>query len=374
MTTYQAAVFPAPNVPIEIREFAEPELEPGAALLHTMYSEVCGTDVHLHHGKLAGVPYPIIPGHVSVGTVAKTRGVIRTVEGDPIKEGDVVTFLDVHETCNNCYHCLVANQPNRCPSRKVYGITYSANDGLLGGWSEAIYMKPGVKMIHIPRDLAPETFIGGGCGLMTALHAVDLAGIRLAESVAVLGVGPVGQSAVALASLSGAGEIVAVDGVKDRLAFARRMGATRTIDFRELAKQERLSEVHRLTRGRGVDVVIECSGAPDAVSEALDLVRDGGRVVVCGHYTDNGPVEIHPHWQINRKHVELRGCWGSRYEHFARAVTVASKSGSEKPWREMTTGMERLETVAAALSSVESRSSVKSLVAAGRRVLQTDTR
>ena len=138
MTKYQAAVFPAPNVPIEIREFPEPELEPGAALLHTMYSEVCGTDVHLHHGKLAGVPYPIIPGHVSVGTVAKVRGTIKTVEGDYIKEGDVVTFLDVHETCNNCYHCLVANQPNRCPSRKVYGITYSANEGLLGGWSEAI--------------------------------------------------------------------------------------------------------------------------------------------------------------------------------------------------------------------------------------------
>jgi len=67
MKTYLAAVMPGPNLPIELREFPEPELEPGAALLHTMYSEVCGTDVHLHHGKLAGVPYPIIPGHVSVG-------------------------------------------------------------------------------------------------------------------------------------------------------------------------------------------------------------------------------------------------------------------------------------------------------------------
>src|SRR5436853_1515239 len=227
--TYLAAVMPAPNVPIEIREFAAPELEQGAALLHTMYSEVCGTDVHLHHGKLAGVPYPIIPGHVSVGSVAKMRGKIKTAEGDYIKEGDVVTFLDVHETCNNCYHCLVAGQPNRCPSRKVYGITYSANDGLLGGWSEAIYMKPGVKMIHIPKDLAPETFIGGGCGLVTALHAVDLAEIRLGESVAVLGVGAVGQSVVALSSLSGGGEIIAIDGVADRLEYAKRMGATKTI-------------------------------------------------------------------------------------------------------------------------------------------------
>ena len=70
MTSYLAALFPAPNVPIEFKEFDEPGIEHGAALLHTLYSEVCGTDVHLHHGRLSGVPYPIIPGHVSVGVVA----------------------------------------------------------------------------------------------------------------------------------------------------------------------------------------------------------------------------------------------------------------------------------------------------------------
>ena len=359
--SYRAAVLPAANAPVEMREFPEPELEPGAALLATMYSEVCGTDVHLQHGRLAGVPYPIIPGHVSVGTVAKVRGEVAAVDGGPIKEGDVVTFLDVHETCNNCYHCLVANQPNRCPSRKVYGITYSANDGLLGGWSEAIYMKPGVKMIRIPRELAPETFIGGGCGLVTALHAVDLARIRLAESVAVLGAGPVGQSCVALASLSGAGELVAVDGVPDRLAFARRMGATQTIGL-DVPRAERLARARALTGGRGLDVVIEASGAPDAVSEALDLVREGGRVVVCGHYTDNGPVEIHPHWQVNRKHVELRGCWGSRFEHFHRAVALAARFGAVKPWREMAGAVHPLRDVAAALAAIEARSAVKAIV------------
>jgi L-iditol 2-dehydrogenase len=361
MNRYQAAVLPAPNAPVEMREFPEPELEQGAALLATMYSEVCGTDVHLLHGRLSGVPYPIIPGHVSVGTVARVRGTIAAVDGGPIKEGDVVTFLDVHETCNNCYHCLVANQPNRCRSRKVYGITYSANEGLLGGWSEAIYMKPGVKMIRIPRELAPETFIGGGCGLVTALHAVDLARIRLAESVAVLGAGPVGQSCVALASLSGAGLVVAVDGVADRLEFARRMGANQTIGL-DLPRQDRLSRARALTGGRGLDVVIEASGSPDAVSEALDLVREGGRVVVCGHYTDNGPVEIHPHWQVNRKHVELRGCWGSRFEHFHRAVALAARFGGEKPWRDMAGAVHPLRDVALALRAVEVRTAVKAVI------------
>ena len=354
---------PAANSPLELREFSKPQLEPGAALLKTMYSEVCGTDVHLHHGRL-DVPYPIIPGHVSVGTVAELRDSgtpVTDSEGERIREGDVVTFLDVHETCNACYHCLVAQQPTRCPKRRVYGITYSASDGLLGGWAEAIWMKPGVKMIRMPADLDPETFIGGGCGLVTALHAIDLAHVKLGESVAVLGVGPVGQSAVALAALSGAGEVIAVGAPNDRLAFADRMGATRTLGL-DLTSYERVSEVCGATRGRGADVVIEASGAPEAVSQALDMVRDGGRVVICGHYTDNGPVEIHPHWQINRKHVEIRGCWGSQYHHFHRAVQLASRFSGRVPWKEMVTGRYDLSHAADALATVESRAALKALI------------
>jgi L-iditol 2-dehydrogenase len=360
MTKTTAAVFPGANAPIELREIATPRLEPGAALLHTLYSEVCGTDVHLHHGKL-DVPFPIIPGHVSVGVVSDKRGDLRDVLGAPIKEGDTVTFLDVHETCGHCYHCLVAEQPNRCPSRKVYGITYSANDGPLGGWSQQIWMKPGVKMIPLPAGLSPESFIGGGCGLVTALHAVDMARIKLGESVAVLGVGPVGQSAIAFASLSGAGEIFGIGGPDDRLAYARRMGATETLSL-DVPPGDRLSEIRRLTGGRGVDVVIEASGAPDAVPQGLDMVRDGGRMVVCGHYTDNGSVEIHPHWQLNRKHVELRGCWGVRYEHFHRAVELVARHGDVKPWRDMVSGRYSLEQASEALSAIENRTALKAII------------
>ena len=359
--SYAACIMPGPRQALIAREYPEPALEPGAALLHTMYSEVCGTDVHLHHGRL-DVPFPIIPGHVSVGTVAAARGTLRDTEGEVIREGDVVTFLDVHETCNACYHCLVAQQPTRCPSRRVYGITYSANDGLLGGWAEAIWMKPGVKMVRLPNELTPETFIGGGCGLVTALHAVDMAEIRLGESVAVLGVGPVGQSIIALSALSGAGDVIAVGAPDERLAFARRMGATHTLGL-EMPSQERLDAIRAATRGRGVDVVVEASGSPDAVSQALDMVRDGGRVVICGHYTDNGPVEIHPHWQINRKHVEIHGCWGSQYHHFHRAVQLAARFGDRVPWREMVSGRYDLAHAADALAAVESRVAIKAIIA-----------
>src|SRR5918999_6522327 len=156
------ALIPKPNSAVELREVAEPELEPNSALLEVELSEVCGTDVHLQQGRLAGVPYPLIPGHVSVGRLGKIRGQLLDVDGKPFAEGDRVTFLDVHRTCNACWHCLVAKATTRCPQRKVYGITYGAADGLAGGWAEQIYLKPATRCIPL-EDVDAETFMAGGC-------------------------------------------------------------------------------------------------------------------------------------------------------------------------------------------------------------------
>ena len=85
-------------------------------------------------------------------------------------------------------------------------------------------------------------------------------------------------------------------------------------------------------------------------------------MVVCGHYTDNGPTEINPHWQLNRKHVELKGCWGARYDHFHRAVALAARFGGVKPWREMVSGRYTLDQANEALAAVESRVAIKALI------------
>ncbi len=352
---------PAPGAPLELVEMPRPVLTPGGATLRVTYSEVCGTDVHLHHGRLSGVPYPIIPGHVSVGVIDELCGHVEDIEGRPFAIGDRVTFLDVHETCGRCYQCLVAKQSTRCPHRKVYGITYSANDGLLGGWSEYLWMKPGVHMVRLPERLDAETFIGGGCGLVTAMHAVDRAEVRLGSHVVVLGAGPVGQSIVALSALAGADRVFAVGDPAPRLEFARRMGATDTLGL-EQTPEERRDAVLEATDGHGADMVIEASGAPEAVRQAFDLVRDGGRIVVCGHYTDNGDVTIHPHFHINRKHVEVRGCWGSDYSHVFRSVAIAAKHGDRVPWREMVGGRYSLAEAQAALSAVEQRNVTKAII------------
>jgi L-iditol 2-dehydrogenase len=283
------------------------------------------------------------------------------VEGRPFEIGDRVTFLDVHGTCGRCYQCLVDRQSTRCPHRKVYGITYGVADGLLGGWSEALWMKPGVHMVRLPDELSPETFIGGGCGLVTAMHAVARAELFLGCTVAVLGAGPVGQSIVALAALSGADRVISIGDPQPRLEFARRMGATDTLSL-GVDPHDRLTAVREITHGFGVDAVIEASGAPDAVPQGLDLVRDGGKVVVCGHYTDNGDVRIHPHWQINRKHVDLRGCWGSDFSHVYRSVRVAARHGDRVPWREMVGRTFGLHETNEALAAVARREMTKALI------------
>jgi len=360
--TIRAAVMPAPNVPIELRELPWPELQPGAAMLRTLYSEVCGTDVHLHHGRLSGVPYPIVPGHVSIGHLSHIRGTVRDIDGVAFAEGDLVTFLDVHETCGACHECLVTKQTTRCPHRKVYGITYGVNDGPLGGWADHIWMKPGVKLLRIPAGVDPLQFIAGGCGLVTSVHAVERGEVRLGSSVAVLGAGPVGQAAAALAALSGAHPVIVIGDPAPRRDFALRMGATHTIGL-DVPAADRAAQVRALTGGRGVDVVIEAAGDPRAVSDALDLVRDGGRVVIAGQYTDGGDVPINPHRQINRKHVEIRGCWGCDYSHVHRALQVLAVQGRALPWAAAVTATYALDRAADGLEAVATRRVVKAVVA-----------
>ncbi len=349
------------EVTLELREFPTPVLEDGAALLQTVYSEVCGTDVHLLEGRLAGVPYPIIPGHINVGVIEELRGSVRDIEGREFAPGDTVAFLDVHETCNACWFCLVGKASTRCPHRKVYGITYSAADGLLGGWSEKIYLKPGVKIVRLPDGLEPLDFVGGGCGAPTALHAVDRAGIRLGDTVVVQGCGPVGVNAAIFALLSGAGQVIVVDPVLRRLEALTQLRGFESISAADSAT--RLGEALELTSGRGADVTIEASGNPAAVPEGLDMTRDNGAYVVVGQYTDGGDVAVNPHTQINRKHVDIRGVWGIDYSHLHRAVRIMAQHNARFKWRRFVSAVYALDDVEQALEDVAARRVLKAAIA-----------
>lgn len=360
----RAAILPSPGAEPLVRSYAVPALEPGAVVLQTLASEVCGTDVHLWHGRLAGVPYPIIPGHVSIGIVDNLAGDVLDVNEMPIRKGDVVTFLDVHGTCNRCWYCLVAKATTRCPHRRVYGITMGADDvpGLAGGWSERIYLRPGTKIIRIAPNVSPDAWIGGGCGLPTAVHAIELARIRLGDRVLIQGSGPVGLSACALALLSGASWVGVIGSPAARLEAARKIGADWTCDFQHHNRDECLRLVRDATNGHGPDIVIEASGNPNAVPEGCELVRDAGRYIVVGQYTDNGDVPLNPHLHINKKHLEMQGCWGSDFSHVYRAMEIMSRFDTRIEWAKLISHRYDLEHVGDALRDVEQGRVIKAVV------------
>jgi threonine dehydrogenase-like Zn-dependent dehydrogenase len=358
-----AVVMPAPGRPLEMRRFEAPKVKPGGALLETIASEVCGTDVHLHYGRLSGVPFPIIPGHVNCGRVVETGGPLADVDGRPILPGAVVTFFDVFGTCGSCWHCLVAKSATRCPRRKVYGITTSADDGLLGGWSESIEILPGVQMLPLPQGIEPEDFMGGGCGLPTGFHAVERAGVALGDTVVVQGSGPVGLNAAIFAELSGALAVYIVGAPRARLDVARTLGAADTLDISVVADPaERIRWVRERTWGRGADVVIEASGNPAAVPEGLEMLRDAGRYVVVGQYTDGGDVSINPHRHINRRHATILGCWGYEFTHLYRALQMMARHNGRFRWRGLITREYSLADAGRALEDMEKLSVVKAVL------------
>src|SRR5258706_2095476 len=356
------AVIPKPNAPVELREVPTPELETDSALLAVELSEGCGTDVYLQQGRLQGVPYPLVPGHVSVGRLSKIRGTLRDVEGQVFREGDRVTFLDVHHTCNACWFCLVAKATTRCPERKVYGITYGLDDGLCGGWAEQIYLKPGTLCIKLNGD--PETFMAGGCALPTALHAVERADIAIAETVLVLGSGPVGINAIILSLMRGALRVFCIGAPELRLKAAAEAGAEDVLNFEEHGERERIEWVLARTNGRGADITIEATGAPDAVVEAMRFTRDAGRVVIVGQYTDHGLTAFNPHLDLNKKHLDVRGCWGSDFSHFHRSVQLTSDPVRSAPWAALKNRLSRYKLAQAneALADVCAGRVLKALI------------
>ena len=194
--------------------------------------------------------------------------------------------------------------------------------------------------------------------MTTALHAIDRAEIRLGDRVLIQGAGPVGLNACALARASGAGWVGITDNSETRVKAAAAMGADRA-----MLNVDPLSEVLRWTGGRGADVVIEASGNPAAIPEGCEMVRDGGRYVVVGQYTDNGQVEINPHLHINKKHLEIRGCWGSDLSHVWRAMEVLARFKDRFDWTSLISARYRLDQAQQALVDVANRDVVKAVIA-----------
>jgi len=268
----------------------------------------------------------------------------------------------VHRTCNACWYCLVAKASTRCPERKVYGITYGLDDGLCGGWADQIYLKPGTRCIRLEAEV--ETFMAGGCALPTALHAVERGEVVIGDTVLVLGSGPVGINAIILSLMRGALRVLCIGAPDHRLEVAADAGAAAVLNFEQQDEGARLDWVLEQTAGRGADVTIEVAGAAEAVRQAMRFTRDAGRVVIVGQYTDHGETSFNPHLDLNEKHLDVRGCWGSDFSHFYRGVQFTSDAVRSEPWAALRPKLSRykLDQANEALADVKAGRVLKALI------------
>ncbi len=363
MNKIKAAVLEAFNEPLVVREFPLPEPEPRAAVVRTELAGVCGTDVHLWRGEMK-VRLPLILGHETVGRIqALGLGLERDWSGQPLREGDRVTWSP-GAPCGCCFYCSVKLVPTRCPSRRAYGINLSSAETphLLGGYAEAHYLRPGTPIFRLPDDLPSEAVIGAGCALNTAIHGIERTGISWRDTVVVQGAGPVGIAALAVAKTAGAGEVIVIGAPAHRLELARRFGADHVINLQEISRPEdRIAAVRELTGGYGADVVLECVGLPAAVTEGMEMCRDGGKYLVLGHYCDAGPTSWNPH-VVTRKQLAVFGSWSSEPRHMLQALTFLRQTVQQFPFAEMITNRFSVAAANEALEATAAWKSAKSAI------------
>lgn len=197
----------------------------------------------------------------------------------------------------------------------------------------------------------------------TALHAVERAEVELGDTVLVLGSGPVGLSAIIFALMRGALRVLCIGAPEQRLEAARRTGAAAVLNVETNDEEAREQWVLAHTEGRGADVTIEATGAPIAVTQAMRYTRDAGRVCIVGQYTDHGEVSFNPHQDLNRKHLSVRGCWGSDFSHFYRGVQIMADPARSAAWSHLKLDRYKLDEANEALADVAAGKVTKALIA-----------
>ena len=270
---------------VAIEERPEPEpIAADDAVVRVDASGVCGSDLHIYHGRVQIEPGFTL-GHEYVGTVvAAGDGVTGVSEGDRV----LGTF---HTACGMCFFCR-RGLYQQCDEARVFG--HGATLGSLQGTQAELALVPRANMTlrRVPEGLSDAAALFAGDVMGTGYHAVVAAGLQPGDTCAVIGLGPVGLCAVMAARAAGASRVVAVDTVAERLDTARALGAHPV----HATEEDPRAAVKELTELGGVDVAVEAVGHPAALDTAMRLTRKGGTVSVVGVYAERAEVHMGVFW------------------------------------------------------------------------------
>lgn len=281
---------------------------PGEVLLELRAVGICGSDIHYWtHGRIGDtlLDRPLILGHEPAGVVLEVGdNVSHLVRGATVA-------IDPAVPCGWCEWCAMGH-PNLCPNVRFFGSP--PTDGAL----RERLIHPAECCFELPEDL---TAIDGALceTLGVGLHAVDLSHVHPGQSVAVIGCGPVGLMTLQVAKAAGATPLLAADLVPERLAVARSLGADLVIDAGQL---ETVQAVLAATDGRGVDAAFDCATATETAGQACELVKIGGRVVLCGIPPEDRITLSHS--VARRKGLTIK--FARRMKHvYPRAIQLAER-------------------------------------------------
>jgi len=278
MATMKAAIFVEPGR-IVLDDKPVPDIGPLDALIRVTTTTICGTDVHILKGE-----YPVAKGltigHEPVGIIEKLGSAVTGFE-----EGQRVIAGAITPS-GHSNACLCG-----CASQDGAGTKHGFK--AIGGWKfgntidgcQAEYLRVPDAMANlasVPDGLADEQVLMCPDIMSTGFSGAESGRVKIGDTVAVFAQGPIGLCATAGAKLSGATDIIVVDGIPGRLTVARKMGADRCINFRDV---DPVAEIMRLTDGRGVDVAIEALGTQQTFESALRVLRPGGTLSSLGVYS-----------------------------------------------------------------------------------------
>ncbi len=294
----------------DVKEFPIPELGDGDILVKVEGCGVCGTDAH----EFKRDPFSLIPvalGHEGTGEiVAMGKNVKKDSAGKDLHIGDKVVTCMIFKD-NPDITMFDLNKQN-VGGADVYGLLPDDDVHLNGWFSDYIFIREGSTVFNVSDLDLDSRILIEPCAVL--VHAVERAKttniLRFNSRVVVQGCGPIGLICIAVLRTMGIENIVAVDGEAKRLEFAKMMGATKTVNFKEHKGIEALAgAVEASFDGHLADFAFQCTGSPVAHSNIYKFIRNGGGLCELGFFINGGDATINPHFDICSKEITTVGSW-----------------------------------------------------------------
>ena len=247
--------------------------------------------------------------------------------------------------CGRCKNCL-AGRSRACPHRYDHAaVPCDQFPYFNGAWGDYFYLRPGHTVFKVPDHLSDDLVVGVNCAFSQVVCGLDVGNLQMGETIVIQGAGGLGLYAIAVAKERGAGKVIVVDGVPERLDLAESFGADDLIDFRELkTPDERAARVKELTGGWGADVVVDVAGFPEVVAEGMKMMAQDSRYVEIGNISPGLTYDADPSFWVTNNST-ISGIHVYEPRHLREALRMLDRKVNQYPFQKIVSHRFPLEEV-----------------------------